>query len=316
MIVRRLAALAGAAALAGLAAPAPPAFAHGATTTPVSRTAACAGGGSDTSGAACQAARAANGGDFGNFDNLRIANVNGNDRSVVPDGQLCSGGLPAFKGLDIARDDFPATKVTGGSTLKIKYRTTIPHQGSFRIYLTKQGYDPAKKLTWDDLGSKPLADVKDPPVVDGAFVMSAKLPTGRTGRHMLYIVWETTSTPDTYYSCSDVVFKSAAVVPSASVEPSEKPTPTPTPSKTKKVKPLAAPVARTSSPAAAAAVAPAAPGKPTGTTEPPAQSFTRVGDESRVTLGHQIVVAALVVAFGVTAWAGIGRLRRKRFENR
>lgn len=315
MIVRRLAALAGAAALAGLAAPAMPAFAHGATTTPVSRTAACANGGSDTSSAACEAAKKANGGDFGNFDNLRIANVNGNDRSVVPDGQLCSGGLSAFKGLDIARDDFPATSVTGGTTLKIKYRTTIPHQGSFRIYLTKPGYDPAKKLTWDDLGSQPLADVKDPPVVDGAFVMSAKLPTGRTGRHMLYIVWETTSTPDTYYSCSDVVFKSAVAAATPSVKPSATKKPKPAPSKTRKaVAPVAAPTSATAAPAA-----PVAATKKTTTTEPPAQqsqSFTRVGDESRVTLGHQIVVAALVVAFGVTAWAVIGRLRRKRFENR
>jgi predicted carbohydrate-binding protein with CBM5 and CBM33 domain len=315
MIVRRLAALAGAAALAGLATPALPAFAHGATTTPVSRTAACAGGGSDTAGAACQAARKANGGDFGNFDNLRIANVDGNDRSVVPDGQLCSGGLAAFKGLDIARDDFPATSVTGGSTLKIKYRTTIPHQGSFRIYLTKPGYDPAKKLTWDDLGRQPLADVKDPPVVDGAFVMSAKLPTGRTGRHMLYIVWETTSTPDTYYSCSDVVFKSAATVvtPKATVKPS------PTPTKTKKAVAAAPTSAAPSSVATAPVAAPVAKKATIAATEPPApqsQSFTRVGDESRVTLGHQIVVAALVVAFGVTAWAVIGRLRRKRFENR
>jgi predicted carbohydrate-binding protein with CBM5 and CBM33 domain len=315
MTVRRLAALAGAAALAGLAAPAPPAFAHGATTTPVSRTAACAAGGSDRSGAACKAARAANGGDFGSFDNLRLPDVNGDDRSAVPDGKLCSGGLPAFKGLDIARDDFPATTVTGGSTLKIKYRTTIPHQGSFRIYLTKPGYDPAEKLTWNDLGSKPLADVTDPPVVDGAFVMSAELPTGRTGRHLLYIVWQTSNTPDTYYSCSDVVFKStgATAAPSVSATPRATATAKPSSTRPKIKKATARPAAAAPSSAVAAAAT------TTATTEPPApqsQSFTRVGDESRVTLGHQIVVAALVVAFGVTAWAGISRLRRKRFEKR
>ena len=36
--------------------------------------------------------------------------------------------------------------------------------------------------------------------------MSGKLPPDRSGRHVLYMVWQTTSTPDTYYSCSDLVF--------------------------------------------------------------------------------------------------------------
>jgi predicted carbohydrate-binding protein with CBM5 and CBM33 domain len=318
VVVRRIAAVAGAVALVGLATPVTPAFAHGATTTPVSRTAACASGGSATSSAACKAARAANGGAFGNFDNLRVPGVDGDDRSAVPDGELCGGGLSAFNGLNIARDDFPATAVTAGATLKIKYRTTIPHRGSFRIYLTRAGYDPAKKLTWDDLGSKPLADVADPPVVDGAFVMGATLPTGRTGRHLLYIVWETSDTPDTYYSCSDVVFRSTGAVasPSATPTPTRTPSskPSPTPSRTKKAK--AAPVATTAAPAGAAAPPIPAAEPTTEAPAPQSQSFTRVGDESQVTLGHRIIVAALVVAFGVTAWAVIGLLRRKRFENR
>jgi chitin-binding protein len=33
--------------------------------------------------------------------------------------------------------------------------------------------------------------------------MTGKLPAGRTGRHLIYTVWQTN--PDTYYSCSDVV---------------------------------------------------------------------------------------------------------------
>src|SRR3954464_1530192 len=95
------------------------------------RSSSCAaGGGTKTGTAACKAARAANGGPFGTFDNVRVPNVNGADRKVVPDGKLCSGGLAAFKGLDIARDDFPATKVTAGRTLTVKYRTTQPHEGS------------------------------------------------------------------------------------------------------------------------------------------------------------------------------------------
>jgi predicted carbohydrate-binding protein with CBM5 and CBM33 domain len=310
--VRRPAALAGVATVAALM-PALPAFAHGAPVSPISRSAACAaGGGTKTGTAACKAARAANGGPFGTFDNVRVPNVDGADRKVVPDGKLCSGGLAAFKGLDIARDDFPATSVKAGRTLTVQYRTTAPHRGSFRIYLTRQGYDPKKKLTWDDLGSKPIATVTNPPIRDGAYVMSAKLPTGRTGRHMLYIVWQTSSTPDTYYSCSDLVFGAAA--PAAAPTASAKPVPSRSTAVAKaKATRSAAPATRSAEPAAVATAAPAA------TTEPPApqpQSLTPVGDESRVTLGHQIVAGALVVAFGVTAWAGIGRLRRRRFENR
>jgi predicted carbohydrate-binding protein with CBM5 and CBM33 domain len=298
---RRLAVVAVTAALSPLA-PALPAFAHGAPTTPISRSAACAaGGGTATGTAACKAARAANGGPFGTFDNLRVPDVDGNDRKAVPDGKLCSGGLDAFKGLDIARDDFPSTTVTGGRSLTIKYRATLPHAGSFRIYLTKPGYDPAKKLAWDDLGSKPIAEVKDPPLRNGAYVMSAKLPADRTGRHILYIVWQTSSTPDTYYSCSDVVFRKTAVA-----------APSPSPTVRKK--------------AAVAAVKPAAPPAPTPSSEAAvaptpeqpatAQALTPVGEQSQITLGHQIVAGAMILGVGGLLWAAIGGFLRRRRENR
>jgi predicted carbohydrate-binding protein with CBM5 and CBM33 domain len=204
--VTRTAALAATGLLTTLAALAPalPAAAHGATTQPISRTAACASKGSQTGSAACKAARKANGGEIGNFDNLRVANVNGRDREVVPDGKLCSGGLSDFAGLDLARDDWPATKAKAGDTLAVRYATTIPHQGTFRIYLTEPGYDPAKKLRWDDLATKPLLVDKDPPLREGAYRMSVKLPEKRTGRQVLYVIWQTSSTPDTYYSCSDL----------------------------------------------------------------------------------------------------------------
>jgi chitin-binding protein len=38
---------------------------------------------------------------------------------------------------------------------------------------------------------------------NGTYTMSGTLPAGRTGRHLIYTVWQTN--PDTYYSCSDVV---------------------------------------------------------------------------------------------------------------
>ncbi len=184
-----------------------PARAHGAPTDPVSRVVACSPKGGDRAGsAACRAAVAANGAPFTAWDNLRVANVDGRDRQTIPDGRLCSGGLPAYRGLDLARADWPATEVAPGARLTLRYVSTIPHTGTFRMYLTKPGYDPAGPLSWADLPEKPFAEVTDPVLTDGAYRMEATLPSDRTGRHVLYTVWQNSSTPDTYYSCSDVVF--------------------------------------------------------------------------------------------------------------
>jgi predicted carbohydrate-binding protein with CBM5 and CBM33 domain len=186
-----------------------PAAAHGAPTDPVSRVYGCSPDGDETGTAACRAAVTANGSPFTAWDNLRVANVNGRDRQTIPDGKLCSGGLPAYRGLDLARGDWPSTRMTPGATLNMRYVSTIPHTGTFRLYLTKPGYDPAKPLSWSDLPEKPFAEVKDPALTDGAYRIRATLPSDRTGRHVLYTIWQNSSTSDTYYSCSDVVFPAA-----------------------------------------------------------------------------------------------------------
>ncbi|MFJ5727562.1 lytic polysaccharide monooxygenase auxiliary activity family 9 protein [Streptomyces paradoxus] len=200
-----------------------PARAHGAPTDPVSRVVACSPQGGDrASTAACRAAVAANGAPFTAWDNLRVANVNGRDRAVIPDGKLCSGGLPAYRGLDLARADWPSTRTAPGAKLTMRYVSTIPHTGTFRMYLTKPGYDPAGPLSWSDLPEKPFAEVTDPALTDGAYRMEATLPSDRTGRHVLYTVWQNSSTPDTYYSCSDVVFPEGEKEPRKTEEPEKK----------------------------------------------------------------------------------------------
>ncbi|ANS68760.1 secreted cellulose-binding protein [Streptomyces lincolnensis] len=212
MTAHRTAALVTAAAsplLLGLWAAAP-AQAHGAPTDPVSRVFACSPDGGDASGStACRAAVAANGAPFTAWDNLRVANVNGRDRQRIPDGELCSGGLPAYKGLDLPRSDWPSTTLDPGGTLTMRYVSTIPHTGTFKLFLTRPGYDPTRPLTWSDLPEKPFAEVTDPALTDGAYRIRATLPSDRTGRQVLYTIWQNSSTPDTYYSCSDVVFPAA-----------------------------------------------------------------------------------------------------------
>ncbi|WP_232344028.1 lytic polysaccharide monooxygenase [Actinoplanes awajinensis] len=295
--VRRLCAVALLSAAATFAVPVTSASAHGAPITPISRSAACAGNGIKTGATACKAAKAATGGFIGAYDNLRIANVK-DDRTSVPDGKLCSGGLDAYRGLDLARDDFPSTEVRSGQKLAIEYRGTIPHQGEFRIYLSKPGYDPANKLTWDDLGSKPLAAFTDPPLTDGAYRMRVSLPE-RTGRQMLYVVWETSSTPDTYYSCSDLDFPAAAVV--------KKTTPAPTKAATKKA---AAPVATTATPSEEPAAEAAETTAP-ATADPVLAAATSAGDDD-TTVGHYLIAGALGVAVLAAGIALLGRVRRRR----
>ncbi|WP_336208869.1 lytic polysaccharide monooxygenase auxiliary activity family 9 protein [Nonomuraea sp. LPB2021202275-12-8] len=180
--------------------------AHGALENPVSRAAACgAESPLRSESAACAAAAMP-----AEWDDLRVANVEGRDREAIPDGKLCSGGLDAFKGLDLPRADWPATELTPGADFTFRYRGTIPHKGTFRMYVTKDGYDPARPLAWSDLERKPFLKVTDPAMADGSYVMESRLPSGRTGRHLIYTIWQNSDTPDTYYSCSDVVFAGAA----------------------------------------------------------------------------------------------------------
>ncbi|MFF0188734.1 lytic polysaccharide monooxygenase [Streptomyces sp. NPDC005244] len=242
-----------------------PASAHGAPTSPVSRVFACSpeGGGLNRTNA-CRAAIAANGAPFTAWDNLRVAGVNGRDRSVIPDGKLCSGGLPAYKGLDLARADFPSTRLTPGASFTLAYSSTIPHTGSFKLFLTKPGYDPTRPLRWSDLPTQPFATATDPALVDGAYRIRAKLPSDRTGRQMLFTIWQNTSTTDTYYSCSDVVLSGApaASTPTRSAAAARKTgapagsgsththasSPSSTPSRTSRPEPSDSPSLVTSSP--------------------------------------------------------------------
>jgi chitin-binding protein len=202
-----------------------PAWAHGAPTDPVSRVSACSPEGGSQGSAACRAAVAANGAPFTAWDNMRIAGVNGRDREVVPDGRLCSGGLAPYKGLDLARADWPSTRLSPGTTLNLTYRSTIPHTGTFKLFLTKPGYDPTEPLKWSDLPEKPFASITDPPLRNGSYRFSAKLPADRSGHHVLYTIWQNTSTVDTYYSCSDVVFPKAKQADSGAGDGSSEKTP-------------------------------------------------------------------------------------------
>ena len=183
------------------------AAAHGAPTNPVSRSFECGPEGSAGQTAACRAARAGAGGAwFDQWDYVRVADVDGRDRETIPDGQLCSGGIDNFGGLDLARADWPTTQLHAGAAITVRYRSTLPHEGTFRMYVTKDSYDPTKPLRWADVETKPFLTATDPSFDGTAYAFHGTLPRGKTGRQIIYTIWQNSSTSDTYYSCSDVVF--------------------------------------------------------------------------------------------------------------
>ncbi|MBD9735546.1 lytic polysaccharide monooxygenase [Streptomyces sp. H28] len=192
-------------ALAGLSAA--PASAHGSMGDPVSRVAQCyAEGPESPKSDACKAAVAAGGTQaLYDWNGIRIGDAGGRHQELIPDGKLCSAGDPAFKGLDLARADWPATGVSSGS-YTFKYRVTAPHKGTFKVYITKPGYDPSKPLAWGDLDlANPVATSTDPAASGGFYTFSGTLPE-RSGKQLLYAVWQRSDSPEAFYSCSDVTF--------------------------------------------------------------------------------------------------------------
>ncbi|WP_406860001.1 lytic polysaccharide monooxygenase [Streptomyces sp. HUAS MG47] len=191
-------------ALAGPAAS--PAAAHGSMTDPVSRVSACyAEGPESPDSAACKAAVAASGTQaFYDWNEVNIGDAAGRHRELIPDGKLCSAGRDKYKGLDLARADWPASPFAAGKHT-FRYKATAPHRGSFALYVTKDGYDPTKPLKWSDLEAKPFATVTNPRLENGAYVFEGTVPA-KSGRHLIYSVWQRSDSPEAFYTCSDVVF--------------------------------------------------------------------------------------------------------------
>ncbi|MEU6531937.1 lytic polysaccharide monooxygenase [Streptomyces sp. NPDC046928] len=184
-----------------------PASAHGSMGDPVSRVSQCyAEGPESPKSAACKAAVAAGGTQaLYDWNGIRIGDAGGRHQELIPDGRLCSAGNEEFKGLDLARADWPATSVSSGS-YTFKYRVTAPHKGTFKVYVTKQGYDPSKPLAWGDLDlAHPVASAVDPVAEGGFYTFSGTLPE-RSGKQVLYAVWQRSDSPEAFYSCSDVTF--------------------------------------------------------------------------------------------------------------
>jgi chitin-binding protein len=232
------------------------ASAHGAMMMPGSRTYLCWKDGLSASGSiqpnnpACAAAVAQSGPNslYNWFAVLRSDGA-GRTSGFIPDGKLCSGGAVVydFSGFDLARNDWPVTHLTSGANIQFRYNKWAAHPGAFRTYITKDSWSPTRPLAWSDLESTPFYTAQDPPSVgspgnaDSYYYWNATLPSGKSGRHIIYSVWQRSDSQETFYNCSDVVFDGGngqvtgvgpgggGPTPTPTPTPTVIPTPTPTP---------------------------------------------------------------------------------------
>ncbi|MBV7695730.1 lytic polysaccharide monooxygenase [Streptomyces sp. TRM70350] len=196
-----------------------PAEAHGTPMKPGSRTFLCWQDGLTDTGEikpvnpACKAAQQVSGTTpFYNWFSVLRSDGAGRTRDFVPDGELCSGGNTNFTGFNLPRDDWPLTHLTSGATVDFSYNAWAAHPGWFYVYITKDGFDPTQTLTWDDMEEQPFLSVDHPPLngspgtVEANYSWTGKLPDDKSGRHIIYMVWQRSDSQETFYSCSDVVF--------------------------------------------------------------------------------------------------------------
>lgn len=184
--------------------------AHGTMTSPVSRILQCYQQGAENPTHPSCAALKAISGSQAMYDWMGVnqANANGNHQAVVPDGKLCSGGNPAYAGLDLARNDWQAQAITPDSNghVQFEFHGTAPHASqNWIFYITRPGYDPTQPLRWADLdefcryGNVPLG-------TDSRYRFDCVVPA-RTGRHVIYNVWQRSDSAEAFYTCIDAQFQ-------------------------------------------------------------------------------------------------------------
>ncbi|WP_431784523.1 lytic polysaccharide monooxygenase auxiliary activity family 9 protein [Streptomyces chumphonensis] len=187
-----------------------PASAHGSVFDPVSRVSACYAEGPETpKSAVCKDLIADSGTQpLYDWNEVNIANAAGRHQEIIPDGRLCSANREKYRALDWARTDWPTTTVAAGS-YDFNVRITAPHLGTMTMYITKEGFDPTQPLKWSDLDPTPVGTHPTKRSTDnGYYRFTGELPA-RTGRHIIYKVWQRHDSPEAFYGCSDVVFGSA-----------------------------------------------------------------------------------------------------------
>mgnify|MGYP006197721001 CR=1 FL=1 len=120
----------------------------------------------------------------------------------VPNGRLCSAGQARYGALD-EPGRWQAVPRSRQFTVTVIDRTRLGAD-YLRVYLTKQGYDATTtRLGWNHLDLV-MSTGRITNVGQLSFMLDA---ANRTGRHVVYSVWQLGSSDRAYYSCTDIIFQ-------------------------------------------------------------------------------------------------------------
>lgn len=185
-----------------------PALAHGSMTTPPSRIYHCyLDGAENPTDPACRALREHSGtAPFYDWMSIAQGQADSNHQAVVPDGTLCSGNQPVFAGLDLPRSDWHATPISAAAdgSFEFTFRGTAPHATKdWLFYVSRDGYQPAQALRWSDL--ELFCRLGNVALDGGNYRLRCPLP-GKTGKRVIYSVWQRSDSPEAFYTCIDVDF--------------------------------------------------------------------------------------------------------------
>jgi len=182
-----------------------PTFPHGTVTSPVSRIYNCwQENPQNPESPPCIAAVISHGTQpLYDWNEINQANANGEHELYVFDGNLASGGRPEkYGGMDQITTEWVATPVSPGP-FTITWTNTAPHATEYYdVYITKESWTSGQPLTWDSLellvrtSPSSAASSVDIPVI---------LPV-RTGKHVIYSIWQRSDSPEAFYSTSDIDF--------------------------------------------------------------------------------------------------------------
>ncbi|HEU5129262.1 MAG TPA: lytic polysaccharide monooxygenase, partial [Glycomyces sp.] len=174
----------------------------------------------------CWQAWQANPNTMWNWNGLLREGMQGQHESRIPDGTLCSGGNAEGGRYDSLDEVGPWHTTSLNNDFTLHYEDTATHGGDYYwVYVTKQGFDvTSEPLGWGDLERVATTGVYEP----GEAVDIPVSAPGRTGRHVVYVVWQASHIDQTFYSCSDVWFGQGGPVDPPTEEPTEEPTDEPT----------------------------------------------------------------------------------------
>jgi lytic cellulose monooxygenase (C4-dehydrogenating) len=208
-----------------------PAAAHGSVTDPPTRNYGCLERWGDNhldpamaeTDPMCAGAWAADPNAMWNWNGLYRENVGGRHEEVIPDGQLYSGGQTEGGRYDYmdTPGEWVMTDVDHDFTLTL---TDGANHGAdyLRIYVSEEGFDPTTEaLGWDDL--ELLTETGSYPT-QSPYLADVSIPEDRSGRAVLYTIWQASHLDQPYYLCSDINIGGADTTPDPDPTPDPEPT--------------------------------------------------------------------------------------------